>query len=174
MKQRVFWFSVLIVSFLLIAAWGARYDYDLDGSQLFRQLNLLFAVLGFFFFFLQFLLSTRHPLMEKGFGLDKMILKHRHVGRIALGFLLLHPVFFFLAQGEVFIRDTSMTIGLIVLLGLVVTASLASLYKKVGLPYELWLKVHKANYVLFPLVLVHVFDRATPGSPLFYFWVALA
>lgn len=60
------------------------------------------------------------------------------------------------------------------LLGLVVTASLASLHKKIGLPYELWLNVHKANYVLFPLIFVHVFNRATPGSPLFYFWVALA
>ena len=174
MKQRIFWFLVVIITLLLIVAWGARYDFALGGSLALRQLNLLFAVLGFFFFFLQFLLSTRHPLVEKGFGLDKMILKHRHVGRIALGFLLLHPVFFFLSQGGVLVSGISMTIGLIVLLGLVVTASLASLHKKLSLPYELWLNVHKANYVLFPLVFVHVFDRATPGSPLFYFWVAFA
>jgi predicted ferric reductase len=162
MKQRIFWFLVLIITLLLILAWGGRYDFDLGGPQVLRQLNLLFAVLGFLFFFLQFLLSTHHPVVEKGFGLDKMILKHRHVGRIAMGFLLLHPVFFFLFRGGVFVRGTSMTIGLIVLLGLVVTASLASLHKILGFPYELWLNVHKANYALFPLAFVHVFNQATP------------
>lgn len=171
MKQRIFWFLVSIMTFLLIYAWGARYDFSLGGPLVLRQLNLLFAVLGFFFLFLQFILSSRASLVEKGFGLNKMILKHRHVGRIALGFLILHPVFFFLFQGDVVIRGTSMIIGLIVLLGLIVTAALASLHKKLNLPYELWLNIHKANYVLFPLVLVHVFDRATPGTPLYYFWV---
>ena len=162
MKQRIFWFLGVIITLLLIVAWGARYDFDLGGPQVLRQLNLLFAVLGFFFFFLQFTLSSRARIIEKGFGLDKMIIKHRHVGRIALAFLLLHPVFFFLFRGGVLIRGASMTIGLIVLLGLVLTASLASLHKKMKLPYELWLNIHKANYVLFPLVLFHVFDRATP------------
>lgn len=174
MKQRLFWLLVLALTFTLVVAWGARYDFALGGSLGLRQLSILFAVLGFFFFFLQFVLSTRHPLVERGFGLDKMIHQHRQVGRIALGFLLLHPAFFFLHTGAVLIRGASTAIGLIVLIGLAVTAFLASYHKKLNLPYEVWLNVHKANYVLFPLVFIHVFDRASSGTLFYYLWVAVA
>jgi len=61
MKQRIFWLLVLMITLLLILAWGARYDFDLGGPQVLRQLNLLFAVLGFLFFFLQFLLVNDQP-----------------------------------------------------------------------------------------------------------------
>lgn len=174
MKQRLFWIVAATVIMGLLYAWQAGYSVFASTPLLLRHLNRLFAILGFFFFFLQIVLSSRSKLVEKGFGLDKMIRQHRQVGRIALGLLILHPIFYFLFQGEIVINTIFRVIGLVVLLGLTITATVASLHRKLKLPYELWLQIHKVNYVLFPLVFVHVFHNADPGSPLFYFWAAFA
>ena len=172
MKQRTFWLIIALAVFLLIWVWWLSYGLPRESSLAFRQLNRLFATLGFFFFFLQFLLSSRIKLIEKGFGLDKMILKHRNVGRAALGFLLLHPIFYFLYEGEIVFEGVFIFIGPLVLLGITLTGALASQHRKLHLPYELWLGIHKVNYVLFPLVFVHVFGQAEPGTLLLYFWAA--
>ncbi|MDW7650202.1 MAG: ferredoxin reductase family protein [Bacillota bacterium] len=174
MKQKYFRITLLLAVLFVIYAWGASFGAFKGEYIVLRQLNRLFAAMGFLFFFVQFVLASRIKLLEKGFGQDKMIGLHRLLGRIALGFLLLHPFFFFLYQGEVVVENVFRVIGIVILLGLIVTAAVASLYKKLNLPYELWLHVHKVNYVLFPLVLIHVFYNALPGTLLYYLWVAFA
>ncbi|EEG76314.1 ferredoxin reductase family protein [Dethiobacter alkaliphilus] len=175
-KEKKFWLFASMLLLIAILAWWSAIPFDTE-VFIVRQLNRLAAVLGFLFFFVQFLLSARLKLIEEGFGLDRMLRYHRNVGRLALGFLLLHPALWLIyerQQGILFIWTVFRIIGIVVLVGLMITAAVAALYKKLNLPYELWLNIHKANYILFPLVFVHVFANAFPGTGLFYLWIVLA
>lgn len=134
--------------------------------EVFYQLNRLTAVLGYFFFFLQFILSSRVKLIESRFGLDKMIHHHRTFGRLALGLLLLHPVFLLVYEFPLglFYINIYRLIGVTALSGLFVTAFFAVFYQKLNIAYEVWLNMHKANYLLFPLASVHVAANAKQGT----------
>lgn len=171
MKKRLFIAAVAAAAGTLVTLWAA------DGGEFgLGPLNRLFASLGFFFFFLQFVLSSRVRLIERGFGLDAMIRLHRQTGRLALGFLLLHVLL--LLTNEIIRKTVSFNlfrlIGAAVLMGLLVTAFVASSYKRLKWPYELWLNIHKTNYLLFPLALIHVFYNRPPRTPLAYAWAAIA
>lgn len=174
MKTKKFWLVVSLFTLVIIYVWlKSTYtgEYNLVS---FRQLNRLFASLGFWFFFLQFVLSSRWKLIESGFGLNRMIHYHRMLGRLAIMFLLIHPLLLLMHEGLIITRPLFWFAGLTALLGLMLTAFAASFYKKLKLPYELWLNIHKANYILFPVALIHVYGNALPGSLLYYLWLVLA
>ena len=177
MKEKKFWLLSAFVFIVVGFAWWLTIPAFTEEVNVLRQLNRLAAVLGFMLFLFQFLLSARVKIIEQGFGLDKMLKYHRVVGRMALGFLMLHPILWFVYEAQAgipFFITIFRVIGIVSLLGVLVTASVASLYKKMNLPYELCLNIHKANYVLFPLVFVHVFANAVVGSLLFYIWISFA
>lgn len=174
MKTKKFWIVVSFSTAVFIYAWLMSALLGGDSPISLRQLNRLFASLGFWFFFLQFLLSSRLKLIESGFGLNKMIHYHRLLGRLALIFLLLHPLLLFVHEGLLNLGTPFRFIGLTVLLLMILTAFVASFHKKLKLSYELWLNIHKINYILFPVVLIHVFGNALPGSLLYYLWIVLS
>ncbi|MBT9173757.1 MAG: Flavohemoprotein [Syntrophomonadaceae bacterium] len=173
MKTKKFWIVVSFSTVVIIFAWLASTLFGGYNPISLRQLNRLFASLGFWFFFLQFALSSRLKLIEAGFGLNRMIHYHRLLGRVALIFLLLHPLFLFIHEGVLSRGSLFRFAGLTALLGLMLTAFVASFHKKLKLSYELWLNIHKVNYILFPVALIHVFGNALPGSLLYYLWVIL-
>ncbi|MBS3886055.1 MAG: ferredoxin reductase family protein [Dethiobacter sp.] len=173
MKKERFWLVVSFFTAVIIYAWVSSALLGGESPLSIRQLNRLFASLGFWFFFLQFVLSSRLKLIESGFGLNRMIHAHRLLGRLALIFLLLHPLLLFMHEG-LFSAGTPFRIaGLTVLLMLMLTAFVASFHKKLKLSYELWLNIHKVNYILFPVALIHIFGNALPGSLLYYIWLIL-
>lgn len=69
--------------------------------------------------------------------------------------------------------DGHRPLGLAALVIVLLAAPVASLYKILHLRYELWKGMHMANYVAFPLALLHLFlqpvDRGVYGA-----WIALA
>ncbi|MBS4008318.1 MAG: ferric reductase-like transmembrane domain-containing protein [Clostridium sp.] len=174
MKTKKFWLVVFFFTAVVVYAWLMSALLDGNSPLSLRQLNRLFASLGFWFFFLQFVLSSRLKLIESGFGLNVMIHYHRLLGRLALIFLLLHPLLLFINEGGLFLSSPFRLTGLTVLLLLLLTAFVASFYKKLKLSYELWLNIHKVNYILFPVVLIHVFYNASPGSLLYYLWLIIS
>ena len=174
MKAKKFWIVVSFSTVVIIYDWLTSVLLAGDSPVSFRQINRLFASLGFWFFFLQFALSSRLKLIESGFGLNKMIHYHRLLGRLALIFLLLHPMLLFMHEGLLRLGSLYWFVGLTVLLMLILTAFIASFHKKLKLSYELWLNIHKVNYLLFPVALIHVFGNALPGSLLYNLWVFLA
>ena len=168
----------VIVAALLVAStisWASlTYFGPLDMFYL-RHFNHLFAVVGFVFYFFQFVLSAKIQWVEKGFGLDRMLRLHRTFGRLALGFLSLHflaLLVFEMVEFSRFYLFLFRWIGLIALIGLFITALVAVQYKKWNIPYETWKNIHRANYVIFPFALLHVFHNAAPGSFLYYLWIA--
>ena len=177
MKTRMLW--VLFTAFLLFVlyAWITTSHFGSFGIYYLRLAGNFFAVVGFVFIFMQFLLSSRIKLLEEGFGLDKMLHSHRYFGRIGLSFIFLHGfliIIFQLVQSGTIITNFSLWVGIIALIGFSITAFLAVFYKKLGIAYELWKNIHLVNYILFPFVLIHVFNSATPGTLLYYLWITLA
>jgi len=170
----------LITAFLIlfaVLAWLLRVDWGLFGNFYLRYISLLFATLGLTFILLQFVLVSRVKILEDGFGLDRMFRWHRVFGRIGLILVLLHAVLiiiFRLEQYGEILFELFLLVGIAALLGFIITAGVASTYKKIGLAYETWRNIHLANYLLFPVAMVHALYQASPGTLLYYFLLLLS
>ncbi len=177
MKARLVLSAAAALLLLAVIFWAAQTDFELFPLEYLRQTGLLFASTGLVLVFMQFVLVSRIKLIEAGFGLDRMLRWHRVFGRTGLAFLIIHAVLLFLyrydVSGEI-IFTAAIWFGLTGLLGFIITAGVASTYRFIGLAYETWRNIHLANYILFPVAMVHVFMHAVPGSFLYYLWIVLA
>ncbi|MGM0651298.1 MAG: ferredoxin reductase family protein [Bacillota bacterium] len=177
MKARKFSLAITGLLLLTFVFWAVGTDYSTFEYNYLRQIGLLLAALGLVMLFIQFVLASRIKRIETGLGLDRMFRWHRFFGRAGLAALTGHAILIvtyrITAFGELF-PTTFIWIGLVVLLGFMITASLASTYRIIGLAYEIWRNIHLLNYLLFPLALIHVFYHTTGGSALYYLWVLLA
>ena len=178
MKARLVLMAVFLLLLLSVILWAAAVDLGPFSTFYLRHFGLLFASTGLVLILLQFVFVSRIKFIEDGFGLDRMFWWHRLFGRVGLSLVAAHAAMIILYRliefGELF-PDIYFWVGLTALVGFSVTAALAVYYKKIGLAYETWRNIHLFNYLLFPLVLIHVFYHAlNPVSPLFYLWLALA
>ncbi|MGB8491131.1 MAG: ferric reductase-like transmembrane domain-containing protein, partial [Bacteroidales bacterium] len=121
----------------------------------------LFALSGFVFILLQYVLSSKIKLIERGIGLDRLFVIHRICGTTGFILILIHPVLLFTGsrlQNEDFNFFTPLRItGEATLFLLCLAAGAALLYKLINLKYETWKNIHKIIYILFPLAFVHSF-----------------
>ena len=133
---------------------------NLTGKYIFSA-GRLFALTGFVFILVQYVLSSRIKLIERGIGLDRLFIIHRICGRVGLILLLFHPALLFIGlklQNNDFHFFTPLKIiGEITLILLSVAAGTALLYGHVKMKYETWKNTHKIIYVVFPLAFVHSF-----------------
>ncbi len=177
MKSRLISLAITGILLLTFILWAAGTDFSTFEYNFLRQISLLFASLGLVMIFIQFVLVSRIKKIETGLGLDRMLRWHRFFGRAGLVLLTGHAVLIaayrITAFGELF-PTTFIWVGVLALIGFMITAALASTYRIIGLAYEIWRNIHLANYLLFPLVLVHVFYHTVDGSALYYFWILLA
>jgi len=175
MKVRLFWFIFFMLLVVTVYAWLDTTRLGTFGILYLRHANRLFAVTGLLFLFMQFVLSTRMKLIEEGFGLDKMLFYHRFFGRIGIILIAMHALFsltfVLLLTGRLNLH-LFIWLGIAALTGFIITAALALNYKRWNIAYESWKNIHLANYILFPLALIHVFDNAVPGSIHYYLWIA--
>jgi predicted ferric reductase len=168
-----------IIAFLVITAifWVTTISFGSFDQLYLRHFGMLFAALGLVLIFLQFLLAARVRFIEVEIGLDRLLLWHRFCGRAGLTALLLHVTLIayyrITVLGDLF-PTTFIWVGLVALIGFMVTAALASLNRILGIAYETWRGIHLVNYLLFPFVLIHVFYHTTNGSLLYYLWLLLA
>ncbi len=177
MKLRLVAAAIFTFLLLTLIFWVTGTNFANFSTNYLLQIGLLFAALGLALLFLQFVFVSRIKFIEVGIGLDRMLRWHRFLGRTGLVFVTLHAILIFFYRlvnfGELY-PTGFILIGVFVLIGFMVTAALASLYKVIGLAYETWRNIHLFNYILFPLVLIHVFYHASPGSALYYLWIILA
>jgi predicted ferric reductase len=178
MKARLV-LSVIGILLLLITVvfFTAASPVRMDFPIYLRTFGLLFAAVGIFMIFLQFVFVSRIKIIEIGIGLDRMLRWHRIMGRTGLALVTLHAVMIAFYRitvfGELF-PNTFIWVGFIALISFMITAALASLYKKIAIAYETWRNIHLINYLLFPFVLIHVFYHTLPGSLLYYLYLVLA
>lgn len=173
------WSVVLFLVVLLYAVYSWVVTVSAFGSYLInvRNISILLATIGLVLILTQFILASRIKVIEKGFGLDRMMRWHRLFGRVGLFCIFIHVVlilYYYLRLLEGIYFNIFIAFGLLALLGLTITAALASLYKQFYLAYETWRNIHLANYILFPLIIVHVLYFSRTGSLLYYLWIILA
>jgi len=168
---------ITIMVVLVLLSWFFTAEFGAYDTQYLRYLSLLFGSLGLLFIFIQFVLVSRIKFIERGIGLDRLFRWHRIFGRTGFFFILLHAILItyyrLIEFGELF-PNVFIFAGVIGLAGFAITASLASMYKKLGLAYEVWRNIHLANYLLFPVVLIHAFYHVREGTLFSYFLPLLA
>ncbi len=167
----------LLFLMVTVISWIASTNFGPFTLLYLRSFGILFASLGLTMIFLQFLFVSRIRFIETSTGLDRLLQLHRFFGRAGLVLLFGHALliaFYRLAVfGDIY-SNAFILIGVAGLLGFMITGALASQHKKIGLAYEIWRNIHLANYILFPLVLIHVFYHSVPGSLLQYLWFSIA
>jgi len=168
--------SLIVLLFLMatVISWIASTNFGPFTLLYLRSFGILFASLGLTMVFLQFLFVSRIRFIEASAGLDRLLQMHRFFGRAGLvllfGHALLIAFYRLIVFGDIY-SNAFILIGAVALLGFMVTGALASQHKKIGLAYEIWRNIHLANYILFPLVLIHVFYHSAPGSLLQYLFI---
>ncbi len=164
----------LLLLIVTVISWIASTNFGPFTLFYLRSFGILFASLGLTMVFLQFLFVSRIRFIEASTGLDRLLQMHRFFGRTGLILLFGHAlliVFYRLTVfGDIY-SNAFILLGVVALLGFMVTGALASQHKKIGLAYEIWRNIHLANYILFPLVLIHVFYHSAPGSLLQYLFI---
>ena len=166
----------------------------MDGSDpmslgnFFLALGRLFGLLGMFFVLFQLILIGRTSWVESRYGHDSLAKIHQENGRIALGLLIVHPIFLILGNSWViglgFVEgflDLVQTkplvifapIGLIILFTIVLFSN-PLIMKRVK--YEHWYYFHLFMYSAIALVIGHQFFAGTDFKtvPAFLgYWIAL-
>ncbi|RJR28220.1 hypothetical protein C4564_05970 [Candidatus Microgenomates bacterium] len=142
----------------------------------------LAAVYAVSFLCLQFILSSRLGLIEKGVGHPRLLKWHKKIGKLATIFVILHPLgltFFSLKLGLDFggiIRSYTAYhyLGSVALLLIFVVVASSIYSSKINLNYENWKVAHKLVYIILVLTFIHSFflgsDVAARNS-LYYWWV---
>ena len=170
MKTRQFWAAFAVLLLFALYAWHDITYWPPPGPYTLRLMGHLLAVLGLTFIFMQFVLISRAKFLEKALGRKNMLNYHRLFGKTGILLIFLHAVLILAFQGLAFGRinlHLFMVIGIISLAGFF---AIAVKYMKWGMAYKTWRNIHRANYIIYPLSLVHVFSNAYPGSLLYYLW----
>ena len=115
--------------------------------------------MGFVLIFFQYVLSSKIKFIERGIGLDKLIILHRTFGVVGFIFVLTHPLLLYfgsLLQSNKFSLFTPLKlVGFTALALLCIAAGAAILYRRLHLKYETWKNFHKVIYFVLPIAFFH-------------------
>jgi len=178
MKKLILIGLILASILFIVIIWSRTVTAGLPPGVYLHDLGRLVALSGFLLILFQYVLSSRVKFIERGIGLDRLFEMHRRVGAVGLVLLLMHPVLLTLSeriQGYATPLSVIKTVGLLGLLLLLVAAGAAILYAKLPWKYEIWTKIHKAGYLVFPLGFVHSLYLGSDlrSQPLKFFWLLL-
>ena len=169
MKKNIIYFSAFASLLLVFFFW-----WDSSG-QLFTEgftsallaMGRLYGLLAVYFVLWQFLLAGRMSLLETTFGLDTLSRIHQKNGKVAITFILLHPIFIILSYsmaGKIslwsqiveFVTQYEDMLQAIIAVGLFVTVVCTSVYiARKHLRYETWYFVHLLTYLAVLLAYGH-------------------
>lgn len=160
----------------------------LDYGEVFYALGRLLGLLGMCCVLFQLILIGRVKWLEGRYGFDRLAKLHQENGRIALGLLIVHPIFLILGnmsrQGLDFgssfiylIQNNPFTIlapiGLILIFTIVLISNPLIMNR---VDYEKWYYFHIFQYLAIALVLFHQFFSGTDliqNSAFMIYWIAL-
>ncbi|MFW5735412.1 MAG: ferric reductase-like transmembrane domain-containing protein [Oceanidesulfovibrio sp.] len=159
---------------LMNAAWVfSRLDHFRNPSweHAFGDLANLGAFNGLVFFVIMLLLGSRNPLLQRVFGLDRMLLLHRRLGVATLGCFVVHAVFrtwsISIRRGVGYdfsilysmdLAEWDLVLGRLALLIMILGTVLALLGQKyLVLHYHVWKRPHYLLYAALFMGLVHAY-----------------
>jgi predicted ferric reductase len=138
----------------------------------------ILALSGFVFLTFQYVLSSKIKWIERGIGLDRMLILHRLCGIVGAGLILAHPLATSVAEllmyERVFLPPAKL-VGAAALVLLALGAAVALLYPRSNWTYETWKRIHWVNYLVLPLGLRHSLRLGSDlaAQPLRSFWFVL-
>jgi len=162
--------TLFVAGFLLVL-------YPFTYTAIFSTYNLgkIFGIWAFTCLCLQFVLSSRSKLLEKGVGLDTIMRFHSLNAKLLFVLALCHPFLLgVVGNFEAYSLFHWIGAGAILLLVLTVTTTLFS--EKLKINYEHWKIIHKSAYFILALGFIHSFFLGSDISargPVFYWWLFL-
>ena len=194
--KKFLWLILLLNLGVIVVFWliGSGSFLVVEGSDpvslgnFFLALGRLFGYSGMLFVLFQLILIGRTSWVEQRYGHDALAKIHQENGRIALGLLIVHPIFLILGQS--WVSGLSFTdgflnlvqtkplvifapIGLILLFAIVLISN-PLIMKRVK--YERWYYFHLFQYAALALVIGHQFFVSPDfmAVPAFLgYWIAL-
>ena len=153
--------------------------FETDAEPL-HELGKAAALAGFSLLALQCILSSRIKVLERPFGLDRLVRFHKAMGLCAVVLLLSHPVLMAAEDGNWGMlwvgAGTPIALGKLALALLSLVVLTALLYKRVGLDYQTWRFMHKGAPVVVAVGLTHamrVSENVRPTSALGIYMMAM-
>ncbi|MBD3226611.1 MAG: hypothetical protein GF329_00350 [Candidatus Lokiarchaeota archaeon] len=160
----------------------------LDYGEVFYAIGRLLGLIGMCCVLFQLVLIGRVKWLEGRYGFDKLAKLHQENGRIALGVLIVHPIFLIL--GNMFIQKVDFSGSFINLIqtnpftilapvGLILTFVIVLISNPLimnRIDYEKWYYFHLFQYLAISLVIAHQFFSGTDiiQNPLFMiYWIGL-
>lgn len=181
----------LLVNLLIICAfwWNGSGQFLTQSiGDALIALGRLLGLLAVYLILLQVLLIGRAVWMEKTFGLDKLSQVHRLNGKIALFFILLHPILLVSGYSTVakvnpvnqfltFVTsyEAVLQAGLAVILFIIIVFTSLYIVRK-KLKYEIWYFVHLFTYLAILLAFGHQLKNGRDfltNSFFAYYWYGL-
>ncbi|WP_328477234.1 ferredoxin reductase family protein [Actinoplanes sp. NBC_00393] len=164
-----------IWAFLLLNIATVQIMFQLAGPPAYNIFGSIGRMLGLYLAFamiVQLLLIARLPVLDRGFGMDRLTGWHRWVGFTVFWLAILHPSFVITGfalhdKASVFRTALSLSKQLPVLLGLIAVAlivlvvALSVRIARRRLSYETWHAVHLLLYVVVVLGLIHQLYEGT-------------
>jgi predicted ferric reductase len=148
-------YSLVVLLTLAIGLVTVRNTDD----PLLMKAGFITGLIGFSIIALQVMLNSRLKLLDRAFGLDKVVIFHRKMGVVAMVLLLSHPILMALGKKslKLFSLNTpwQVNLGKGALLLLVAGVLLALYYTKFRLDYNAWRLIHKAMIVVVILAFAH-------------------
>lgn len=178
-KQSLLIIFMILCAGLTLLFWSRTVTSGLPRPVYLYDLSRLIALFVFILILFQYLFICKVKWIEKGIGLDRLILRHKTFGLILLIVPWAHPALLLLSerlQGYSTPMSLLKILGLLALLFIWVGAGAALLYGKISLKYETWKRVHKIGYVIFPLAFLHsiLLGSTLQKTPIKVFWFILA
>jgi len=170
-------FMVLCVCLALIF-WSRTLTAEAPLPVYVYDIGRLLALVVFLFILFQYVLISKVKWIEKGLGLNRLLILHKILGLLLIIAAPLHPVLLLLSerlQGYSTPMSLWKFLGLLALLLIWVGAGAALLYGRTPLKYETWKRIHKVGYAVFPLAFFHstLMGSTLQKSPMRIFWLIL-
>jgi len=147
--------GLLAIPFVI---WLGTLAPGLPFSARLHDAGRLAALLGLVRLAIQYVLSARIPVLERGLGLDRLLRAHRFSGLSVIGLLVAHPALILVAErlsGHNTPLGPAKALGLVAILVLGLTVGAAFLGGSPRVRYETWIRLHRVGFTLFPVALVH-------------------
>jgi len=179
MKKRLLFTLMAACLAAVVWAWVRMLTAGLPWPVYLHEAGRCVALAGFILLLFQYILSSRIRWIEKGIGLDTLLIIHRRLGVILLALLSAHPFLILMSerlQGYATPMGFLKFLGLVALLLVWITAVSALVYGKIPMGYESWKRIHRVGYVVLPLAFFHSIRIGSTlhGGLLRGFWVILA
>ena len=122
------------------------------------NLSQLFALVGFNLLTMQFLLTSRIPLLEKGLGQDRLFRIHRRFGIFGFAAVAVHGILYttweLVNMGTISVSVLK-TLGVVGLVLVALIAVVAMYHDRLGMKYETWKNIHRLTFLILPMVFIH-------------------